>query len=44
VVDRTYAQFCALAKALDVAGERRSLLAVRELLAGPKRYTDLLAG
>jgi DNA-binding HxlR family transcriptional regulator len=44
VADRTYAQFCALAKALDVAGERWSLLVVRELLAGPKRYTDLLAG
>jgi DNA-binding HxlR family transcriptional regulator len=44
VADRTYAQFCALAKALDVAGERWSLLIVRELLAGPKRYTDLLAG
>jgi DNA-binding HxlR family transcriptional regulator len=44
VADRTYAQYCALAKALDVAGERWSLLVVRELLAGPKRYTDLLAG
>lgn len=44
MADRTYAQFCALAKALDVAGERWSLLVVRELLAGPKRYTDLLAG
>jgi DNA-binding HxlR family transcriptional regulator len=44
VADRTYAQFCALAKALDVAGERWNLLIVRELLAGPKRYTDLLAG
>jgi DNA-binding HxlR family transcriptional regulator len=44
VVSRTYAQFCGLAKALDIVGERWSLLVIRELLSGPKRYTDLLAG
>jgi DNA-binding HxlR family transcriptional regulator len=33
-----------LAKALDIVGERWSLLVIRELLSGPKRYTDLLAG
>lgn len=42
--DRTYGQYCALAKALDVVGERWSLLVVRELLLGERRYTDLLAG
>lgn len=41
---RTYAQYCPLAKALDVVGERWTLLVVRELMEGAKRYTDLLAG
>jgi DNA-binding HxlR family transcriptional regulator len=41
---RRYAQFCPLAKALDVLGERWTLLVVRELLTGPKRYTDLRDG
>lgn len=41
---RSYGQWCALARALDVVGERWSLLIVRELLDGPKRYTDLLDG
>ena len=41
---RRYDQYCALAKALDVVGERWTLLLVRELLLGPKRYTDLLEG
>ena len=42
---RSYAQFCALAKALDAIGDRWSLLIVRELLlVGPCRYTDLLHG
>jgi DNA-binding HxlR family transcriptional regulator len=40
---RRYNQFCALARALDVVGERWTLLLVRELLLGPKRFTDLLA-
>ena len=38
---RRYRQFCPLAKALDVLGERWTLLVVRELMTGPKRYTDL---
>lgn len=38
---RRYRQFCPLAGALDVLGERWTLLIVRELLTGPKRYTDL---
>ncbi len=42
---RSYGQYCALAKALDVVGDRWTLLIVRELLAqGPSRYTDLKAG
>jgi DNA-binding HxlR family transcriptional regulator len=42
---RSYGQFCALAKALDVLGDRWTLLIVRELmLAGPSRYTDLRNG
>lgn len=39
---RTYGQLCGLARALDVLGERWTLLLVRELLTGPKRYKDLL--
>jgi DNA-binding HxlR family transcriptional regulator len=42
--DRTYGQYCGLAKALDLVGERWALLVVRELLLGPKRFTDLLDG
>lgn len=39
---RNYRQFCALARALDVVGERWTLLIVRELLLGPRRYGELL--
>lgn len=38
---RSYGQFCAVARALDVVGERWTLLIVRELLPGPMRYTEL---
>jgi DNA-binding HxlR family transcriptional regulator len=41
---RTYGDPCGIARALDVAGERWALLVVRELLLGPKRFTDLRAG
>ena len=41
---RSYDQYCPAARALDVLGERWTLLVVRELLLGPKRYTDLLEG
>jgi DNA-binding HxlR family transcriptional regulator len=44
VASRTYQQYCPLAHALDAVGERWSLLIVRELLGGPKRYTDLRNG
>ena len=40
---RSYDQYCPLSRALDVIGERWSALVVRELLAGPRRYTDLHA-
>jgi DNA-binding HxlR family transcriptional regulator len=40
---RRYDQYCALATVLDVIGDRWSLLVVRELLRGPRRYGDLLA-
>lgn len=38
---RTYGDACALARALDVIGERWALLIVRELLFGPQRYSDV---
>jgi DNA-binding HxlR family transcriptional regulator/putative sterol carrier protein len=41
---RTYGDGCAIAHALDVVGERWALLVVRELVLGPKRYTDLRRG
>jgi len=41
---KTYAQYCPVARALDVVGERWTLLIVRDLLMGPKRYTDLREG
>jgi DNA-binding HxlR family transcriptional regulator len=41
---RSYQQFCALARALDVIGDRWTLLIVRELLLRPCRYTDLRDG
>ncbi|GAB2889672.1 winged helix-turn-helix transcriptional regulator [Streptomyces mayteni] len=40
---RSYDQYCAIARALDTVGDRWTLLIVRELLAGPRRYTDLHA-
>ena len=39
---RVYNQYCAIARALDQVGERWTLLLMRELLTGPKRFTDLL--
>ncbi|HEX6476615.1 MAG TPA: winged helix-turn-helix transcriptional regulator [Acidimicrobiales bacterium] len=41
---RSYQQFCALARALDVIGDRWTLLIVRELLLRPCRYTDIRDG
>jgi DNA-binding HxlR family transcriptional regulator len=41
---RTYGDACGIARALDILGERWALMTVRELLLGPKRFTDLRAG
>ena len=41
---RSYGGQCGVARSLDVIGERWALLIVRELLLGPKRFNDLLAG
>lgn len=41
---RSYGQFCGVARALDVVGDRWSLLVIRELLVRPCRYTDLREG
>ncbi len=42
-MSKRYEQYCPIAHALGLVGERWSLLIVRELLHGPKRYTDLAA-
>lgn len=39
-----YGQFCAVARALDVVGERWTLLIVREMLAGPATFGDIRRG
>ena len=41
---KRYRQACPLARALDVVGDRWSLLVIRELMLGPRRYSDLLDG
>jgi DNA-binding HxlR family transcriptional regulator len=41
---RTYGDACGIPRALDRVGERWALLIVRELLLGPKRFTDLRTG
>jgi DNA-binding HxlR family transcriptional regulator len=41
---RTYGQYCAVATALDAIGDRWTLLVIRELFSGAKRYTDLYEG
>jgi DNA-binding HxlR family transcriptional regulator len=43
VTERSYAQFCGVARALDVIGGRWTLLIVRNLLLGPRRYSTLQA-
>jgi DNA-binding HxlR family transcriptional regulator/putative sterol carrier protein len=44
VPEHRYQQYCALARTLDVAGDRWTLLIVRELAPGPRRFTDLIDG
>ena len=41
---KSYDQYCPVARSLDVLGERWTLLIVRDLMTGPKRYTDLRQG
>ncbi len=41
---RSYGQICGLSRALEVVGERWALLIIRDLLAGPRRFTDLRQG
>ena len=41
---RGYGQYCGFARALEVVGERWSMLVIRDLLVGPKRFTDLHRG
>lgn len=42
--EHRYQQYCGAARALDVVGDRWTLLIVRELLLGPRRFTDLIDG
>ncbi|MBY0423020.1 MAG: winged helix-turn-helix transcriptional regulator, partial [Parvularculaceae bacterium] len=42
-MSRTYNQECVLAYALDLLGERWTLLIIRELFLGPRRFGDLHA-
>jgi DNA-binding HxlR family transcriptional regulator len=44
VAGRSYHQYCGLARALELVGERWALLVVRDLILGPKRFTDLRQG
>jgi DNA-binding HxlR family transcriptional regulator/putative sterol carrier protein len=44
MAEHRYQQYCALARALDVTGDRWTLLIVRELTPGPRRFTDLIDG
>jgi DNA-binding HxlR family transcriptional regulator len=41
---QAYGQYCGLARALEMIGERWALLVIRDLLVGPKRFTELLRG
>src|SRR5215204_6750361 len=44
MAERGYNQYCGAARALDLVGDRWTLLVVRELVFGPRRFTDLLDG
>src|SRR3712207_5671938 len=44
MAEHGYRQYCGLARALDVVGDRWTLLVVRELMPGPRRFTDLIDG
>jgi DNA-binding HxlR family transcriptional regulator len=44
MISRDYKQYCGLARALELVGERWALLIIRDLSVRPRRYTDLLEG
>ena len=44
MTSRSYNQYCGVAYGLDIIGERWTLLIIRELIAGPRRFKDLLDG
>ncbi|MGA4508477.1 winged helix-turn-helix transcriptional regulator [Propionibacteriaceae bacterium G1746] len=44
MASREYGQFCGLARAAEIVGQRWTLLILRDLLVGPRRYSDLAAG
>src|SRR5699024_2289926 len=44
VAARSYGQYCGVTTAVELVGERWALLIVRDLLVGPRRYTDLKQG
>jgi DNA-binding HxlR family transcriptional regulator len=44
VAKRVYGQYCGFARALEVVGERWALMVIRDLLVGPKRFSELLRG
>ena len=44
MTQRSYNQYCPISHALDVVGDRWTLLIIRDLLLGPKRFSDLVAG
>ncbi|NDJ54920.1 MAG: helix-turn-helix transcriptional regulator [Chloroflexi bacterium] len=44
MANRPYNQYCAIAHTLDIVGDRWCLLLIRNMMTGPKRFTDLLHG
>lgn len=44
MTNREYGQFCGLARAAEIVGQRWTLLILRDLRVGPRRYSDLVAG
>ena len=44
VASRSYGQYCGVTTAVELVGERWAMLIVRDLLVGPRRYTDLKQG
>ena len=44
MASRSYGQYCGVTTAVELVGERWAMLIVRDLLVGPRRYTDLKQG